>query len=93
MNKIPKEISIAGVAYKIIITDDPLMDASGCVFPGEGLIYISTKQSKEQQYAAYIHEVIEVLNLSYDLGLEHHYIILLETALIGLGIKFTEGVK
>ena len=65
---------------------------SGLFIPRTMKIFVNSDQCKQQLYATWLHEVIEAINFIYDLQLEHHQIIQLESALFSLDIKIG-GIK
>lgn len=78
------EIKIGGQIFKIIEKDiekDESEDASGYVKVASGKIFINSKMNKDQKDSTLIHEILEAINIMYELKLKHNQISILESTL------------
>jgi|GEM_PF-1466783 len=72
--EIPKEIKIAGKTYSVEVKD--LLKSAGVTNAGKSYsysqkIWIDTSAHPEQQEETLLHEIIEMLNDTYDMDLDH----------------------
>lgn len=86
--KIPKKINIAGIDIRIVFNQ--LDGICGEYIHAKSLIKIDPTIEKSLQVSTFIHEVTEAINIIYDVGLEHHQVLLIEAAFNDLGIKIKE---
>ena len=81
---LPSRIKIGGLDIDVVFSD--LETNYGFYRHERSEIQISQNLSNAQKYATFIHEVIEAMNMIYDIDLKHHQICLLETALNDSGL-------
>jgi len=77
--KLPKQIKIGGLTYKINFIEG-LTDCGSTHFDTQTIL-INKGQTEERQVSALIHEIIECENELYDLNLSHQTIQTLEAGL------------
>jgi len=90
--KIPNKIKMGGsiIIVNILNTLDMDLGDAGSYCPRTYKISINSGLSKERQYSTFLHEVVEAANDKYDIGLKHHQINLLTTALNDVDITVKE---
>lgn len=83
---IPSSLTINGKTFRVDIRDERDAESTsfGTCRMSTQHIWVSFNMCPEQQAATLLHEVIEVINTEHELGLEHHTICTLETALYGV---------
>lgn len=77
------KIKIAGLEYTIELIKDLGRDSSclGQCCGNSSLIQIDQDLDEQRKKKVLLHELIEAIKFEYDLPIEHHIVILLETAL------------
>jgi hypothetical protein len=81
--KIQKSIKIGGQIWKIVyenLEEKGNTDCGDCIFKKQ-IICIDKEQCVGQQESTLIHEILEAINFSNDLRLEHQVISVLEASL------------
>jgi hypothetical protein len=76
-------LNIGGHTYKVIVKNriKDGIDNAGTVVVSENTIWINEDQCKTQQESTLLHEIIEAINITYDLRLKHSQITTLEVTL------------
>lgn len=92
--RIPEQINILGMHYKVKITDDIKTDVKPFISPDEAqtdfsgyfssgclTIFLDKHTARQNMESVLLHEIIEVINHHLALNLQHDNIDRLETAL------------
>lgn len=88
-----KHIKIGGNIVEIVFQEWSIDKMGACHVP-PNKIYINTTLSKNQQESVLLHEILEYINDSCDLGLSHSQVSTLETMLYQVvQDNFTTGEK
>ena len=77
--KLPKTIKVSGQTYSIDIIDS-LADCGSTTFNTQKIL-INGNQNDSRKQTALVHEVLEILNETYDLNLPHQTIQTLEAGI------------
>lgn len=83
MNKIPNKINIMGQIFDVIL-EDLGKHASDDIAAGRrssSKIWIDNTTNKQVQEECLLHEIVEMINLDFELKLEHRDITTLSTAI------------
>ncbi|NMA30295.1 MAG: hypothetical protein GX941_00550 [Candidatus Methanofastidiosa archaeon] len=82
---IPKTLKVNGHTYKVIVRKDrEIQDGSynqASSLAPNLTIWIDGRQSLSRQESCLIHEIIEILNYDFEIGLSHEKITQLETGI------------
>ena len=80
--KIPKILKINGHIYQVKFKDNKIDsgDGMGAICRSSGIIWIDENQTQTQKESTLIHEIIESINIDYDLRLPHQTISTFEVA-------------
>ena len=78
---IPDNIKILGHNYTIIMIDDRESGDYGSLNPNTNTIRLNKNKTQSQIESTLLHEIIECLNMSLELRLEHQQISALEAGL------------
>lgn len=82
LEKVVSSIRIAGHEYTVTYDKEEHVDWMGLCINNEEHIKINTNGAPYgEQLASLLHEIIEAINYRYEMDLEHHKIMTLETAL------------
>jgi hypothetical protein len=79
---IPATLLICDRRYAVTV--QPMVNATGCCNNESQDITIDADAHPETQATVLLHEVLEAINASLNLGLKHHVISALETGLYGV---------
>ncbi len=76
-------LNIGGHTYKVIVKNRSKdgTDNAGTVIVAENTIWINGDQCETQRESTLLHEIIEAINITYNLGLKHNQITTLEVTL------------
>jgi len=83
---IPETVKIGGYTVTVVFKENLMCDESACgqYRPREKIIQIDPATCPEQQYATFLHEVVEAITEIYELpslSANHHDIVILSEAL------------
>lgn len=79
--KIPNSLKILGHDFKVIMLDDNETSNYGSMNPNTNTIRVNKNKTQSQIESTFLHEIIEAINQSLEINLEHRQITALEAGL------------
>jgi hypothetical protein len=87
-SKYPKTLVVKGEEWRIAFVDSIEGKGTlGLCDPSNRIVYIKNGQSKKETYKSFLHEMIHVLELEYDISIPHSSVYKLEEAIYDLLIN------